>query len=85
MWGFQAKLVHDPASFYAIRSSVSIEHQSLSHPYYFPCYRVNHRAILPCCFPVSRYRRSICPVARRVFAVPEAEEVPLTGVELRHF
>lgn len=84
MWGLQAKLMHDPASFDAIRSSVPIEHQSLSHPYYFLCYLVDHRTIFSGCFPVARCRRAICSVSRGILAVAEAEEVPLIGVELCH-
>lgn len=84
MRGLKAKLMHDPATFDPIRSSVPIEHQSLPHPYYFPCHWVHNRTIFPCCFPVTRCRRPIGSVPRRILAVPEAEEVPLIGVQLCH-
>lgn len=84
MRGLEAKLMHDPTSFDAIRSSVPIEHQSLPHPYNFLCHGVHNRTIFPCCFPVSRCRRAIGSVPRGVLAVPEAEEVPLIGVQLGH-
>lgn len=84
VWGLQAKFMHDPTSFDSIRSSVPIKHQSLSHSYDFPCYWIEHCTIFPCGFPVTRCRRTIGSVTCGVFAVSEAEEVPLVGVQLCH-
>jgi len=84
MWGLQPKLMHDPTSFDPIGSSVPIEHQSLSHPYDLACHWIHHRTILPRGFPVSRCCCPIGPEACGVFAVPEAEEVPLACIQLGH-
>lgn len=84
MWGLQAKFMHDPTCFDAIWSSIPIEHQSLSHPYYLPWHWVQHCTVLPCGFPVARCRCPIGPEARGIFAVSEAEEVPFSRIEFSH-
>lgn len=84
MWGLQAELMHDPPSFDAIWSSVPVEHQRFPHPYNLLRGRIHHRSILSCCFPIPRSGCSVCSKPRRVFAVPEAEEVPLVRIQLRH-
>jgi len=84
MWGLQAELMHDPTSFDTIGSSVPVEHQCLPHPYNLTCDWIQHRTILPCCFPISRCRSPIGSKSRGIFAVTEAEEVPFICVELSH-
>lgn len=84
MWGLQAKFMHDPTCFDAIWSSIPIEHQSLSHPYYLPWHWVQHCTVLPCGLPVTRCRCPIGPEACGIFAVSEAEEVPFSCIEFSH-
>lgn len=80
----EAKLVHDPTGFNPVRSSVLVEDQRLSHPSDIASPRVVHCSVFSGSFPVSRSRGSVGSVARGIFPVSEAEEVPLTGVELCH-
>lgn len=84
VWSLQAEFMHNPACFDPIRSSVLVEHQRLPHPHDFACHRIVHRSILPRSFPVSRCRGTIGSEPGCILAVPKAEEVPLTGIELGH-
>lgn len=84
MWGFEAKLMHDPPSFDSIRSSVPIEHQRLPHPYNLPCSRIHHHPVFSSSFPVPGRRRPVGPEPCGVLPVTEAEEVPLVRVQLCH-
>lgn len=84
MWTLQAELMHDPTRFNPIRSSVPIEHQSLSHPYDLSGCRVKYDPIFTRCFPIASFRRPIGPKACGILAITKTEEVPLCGVELSH-
>lgn len=84
MWGLQTELMHDPTGFDAIWSSVPVEHQCFPHPYNFLRGWIHHRTILPRCFPVPRCSCPVGPKPRRIFAVPETEEVPLIRIQLSH-
>ncbi|RDY01642.1 hypothetical protein CR513_15004, partial [Mucuna pruriens] len=84
VWGLQAELVHDPSSFDAIWSSVPVEHQCFPHPYNLLRDWIHHRTILPRRFPIPRCRCPVGPVSGRVFAVPEAEEVPFSCIQLSY-
>ena len=76
--------MHDPTCFDAIRSSISVKNECLSHPCDGTSPRIMNRAILASGFPGPRSRGSVGSVPSGVLAVPEAEEVPLVGVELCH-
>lgn len=84
MWGLQAKLMHDPTGFDAIGSSVPVEHQRFPHPYNLTRDWVEHRPILPRCFPIARCRCTVGSETRCIFAVTKAEKVPFGCVELSH-
>lgn len=84
MWGLEAKFMHDPTRLDSIRGSVPVKHQGLSHPYHLLRSWVDHRSILPCCFPVARCCRPIRSESRGILSVTKAEEVPLVCVKLRH-
>lgn len=82
MWIFQTEFMHDPAGFDAIWSPVLVENQCLSHSDHASCHRIPHCPVFAGGLPVPR---RCCPVSSEsgsIFPIPEAEEIPLVGVQL---
>lgn len=84
MWIFKAKFVHDPSSFDPIRSSILVKNQSLSHPYDGLRPWIEHRSIFSGGFPVAGDGGTVSSEAGCILTIPEAKEVPLVRVQLRH-
>lgn len=84
MWSLQAKFVHNPTRLDPVRSSITVEHECLSHPYDLTCYWIVNRAIFARGFPVPSYSSSIGPKPCSIFSISEAEEKPFLRVQLCH-
>lgn len=77
--------MHYPATLYSIWSSPLVKHQSLSHTYNDMAIRIVYCTILSRCLPVPSFCCPVCAQTGCIFAVSEAEEVPLICTEFRCF
>lgn len=85
MRGVEAELVHDPAGLDAVGGSAPVEDERLAHADDgAAAAAAAHLAVLARGLPVARLGGAVGARPRRVLAVPEAEEVPLGGRQLRH-
>jgi hypothetical protein len=82
--GVEAELVHDPAGLDAVGRPALVEHQSLPHADDGARGGAAHLPVLARRLPVSSLGGAVRSRTRRVLAVPEAEEVPLFGRQLRY-
>ena len=80
----EAELVHDPAGLAAVGGAALVEDQRLPHADDGACGRAADLPVLAGGLPVAGLGGAVRARARRVLPVPEAEEVPLAGRQLRH-
>jgi hypothetical protein len=86
MRGVEAELVHDPAGLDAVGGPAPVEDERLAHADDGGggAAAAAHLAVLARGLPVARPGGAVGARPRGVLAVPEAEEVPLGGRQLRH-
>lgn len=74
--------MHDPHGLDATGSSTSVEHQRLPHANHGISPRITDYPIFSSSLPVTRFGCSIGARSSCIFAVAEAEQVPLVGSQL---